>query len=514
MGKNGTSEIRLRYSGLIVFATQLLGVITGLIFTLLLTRSMTTAEFGIWTNIFDYTPYFIMLSSIIPFWVTRFTARDMEGTVITSTISQLVIGIIATVAYLPAIYFISNAIGTSQYLLIYLIAGFYVLTTYMITTFEAALTATKPHSTGYGFIIQEIVKVVVALIIILGFHQIFLGAILALVIAPTVQTFYYTYLLRGFFKEKIDWGYLKQWIKSSPVSLYNIAGTMILSAVFILLFIYGSAEARAYYQAALSFTTIVGYASSLAIAIYPKLLANSCSKEDIGLSFKMVIMWAIPLATIVMTMAFSFLTVLNTTYSDGWPVLIALTVDTLISIILAGFYTNILMGIEAFDAAGEIHFKKLIKSKIFKLFSIPYIQAAFALPATYLVLTQLAVDGPVTTAAAVVAVMIAVHLGTFIALAIRSRHSIHVPIAWVSIAKYIFAAFLMGAALVLAPTTTTLIATIAKTVAGFALYIVILLAIDEQARELARLVWNEVMANLKGLLHRDAGENVAVPAEN
>lgn len=513
MGKNGTSDIRLRYSGLIVFTTQLLGVITGLIFTLLLTRSMTQTEFGIWTNIFDYTPYFMLVSGLLPFWVTRFTARDIEGTVITSSVSQLVLATIATLVYLPVITMISFAIGTSQYLLIYLIAGFYVLTYYMITVFEAALTATQPHTTGYGFIIQEIVKVVVALIVILGFGQIFLGAILALVISPTIQAFYYVYKLRHFLREKINWHYFKQWLKGSPVLLYNMLGVQILSSFLILLFIYGGAEARAYYQAAFSFTTIVGYASSLSIALYPKLLANSCSKDDIKLSFKTVMMLAIPLATIVMTMAFSFLTVLNATYADGSLVVIALTIDTLITMLIT-FYSSILMGIENFDAAGEIHLKKLVRSKIFKLFSIPYIQSAIALPATYLVLTQLAVDGPVITATATVAVMIVVHLCTFVALAIRSKHSIHVPIAWASIAKYIFAAFLMGAALVFIPTTTTLLATIAKAIIGFGIYAAVLLVIDGQARDLIRLVWREIKDNINGLLHRNTGENTASPAQN
>jgi phosphatidylglycerophosphate synthase len=128
------------------------------------------------------------------------------------------------------------------------------------------------------------------------------------------------------------------------------------------------------------------------------------------------------------------------------------------------------------------------------------------------VLTQLNVDGPVVTAAAVVAVMILVHLGTFIALVIRSRHSIHVPIAWRSIAKFILAAFVTGAALVLAPTTTTLLATVVKAAAGFSLYTVILLVIDEQARELVRLIWQEIKDNIRGLLHRGAGKNPAVPA--
>ena len=262
MGKN---QIRLRYSGFVVFTTQLLGVITGLIFTLLLTRSMTAQQFGIWTNIFDYIPYFILFSGILPFWVTRFTARKKAGTVKTSVFGQLTIALASMIVYLPAIFLISNAIGTTAYLPIYLIAGLSILTSYMVIIFESILQATEPQATGYGFIIQEIVKVAVALIVILVFKQIFLGAILALVLAPAVQVLYYGYLLSDYLKEKANWGYLKEWLKGSPAILYNAIGGQLLSFFLILLFLYGGAEARAYYQAALSFTTIVGYASSLAV---------------------------------------------------------------------------------------------------------------------------------------------------------------------------------------------------------------------------------------------------------
>lgn len=459
---------------------------------------MSVSEFGIWTNIFDYIPYFAILNGIIPFWVTRFTAREKEGTVKTGTLSQLFIAVIATLIYLPAIFFISNAIGTSQYLPIYLIAAFNVLTAYMIIVFESALQATEPHTTGYGFIIQEIVKVAVALTIILGLGQVFLGAISALVIAPIIQSVYYIYRLRNHLKEQFNWTYLKQWLKGAPAFLYNIVGGQLFAFVFILLFLYGGSEARAFYQAAASFTVIVGYASSISISLYPKLLANSCTEEEVGLSLKTVLMLAIPLATITMTMAVSFLTVLKSdaAFAAAWPVLIALTVDALVTI-LSTFYQSILMGVENFDAAGQISLRGLVKSKIFKIFSLPYIQAAFALPATYFVLTQLPTDGPALTALAVVGILLVAHLGTLIYFAVASRSYIRVPIACKSIAKYVLAALLMGVLLYLLPTPTTLMATIGKTLIGFGAYVVILLVIDAQARELIKLIWQEIVANLK-----------------
>lgn len=476
---------------------------------------MTVSQFGIWTNIFDYTPYFIILGGVLPFWATRFTARQKGGTAKTAALSQLSIALVSTLIYLPVIFLVSHAIGTSSYLLIYFIAGFYILTYYLVAVFEAVLQATKPQATGYGFIIQEIVKVAVALVVILVFKQIFLGAILALVVAPTVQVLYYCYLLSDYFKEKANWSFLRQWLKGSPAIAFSAVGSQLVSFVLILLFLYGGSEARAYYQAALSFTTIVGYASSLAVALYPKLLANSCTDEEVGLSFRTVLMLAIPLATITMAMAVSFLTVLNVSFGVAWPVLIALTADTLV-VLVSTFYSSCLMGVEAFDAEGQISLRKLVRSKIFKVFSIPYIQAAVALPLTYFVLTHLPVAGSVQATVEVVGILISVHAATFVGLYLFMRHTIHIPIAWKNITKYVLAALLMGAVLFFLPTTTTLLSTIAKAIGGFALYTGLLLAIDAQARGLVGLIWQEITVTLKQLTHRpiNSGENGSVPSEN
>ena len=194
MSKN---QIRLQYSGFIIFTSQVIGIITGLIYTLLLTRNMTTSQFGIWTNIFDYTGYFLLFSGLLPFWATRFVARGKEGTVKTGALAQLLIALISVVIYFPAIVLISRAIGTEVYLLIYLITGFYILNTYMVTIFESILTSMKPQAIGYGFLIEEVVKVTVALVLILGLRQLFLGAILGLVISALVQLLYYVRLLCG-----------------------------------------------------------------------------------------------------------------------------------------------------------------------------------------------------------------------------------------------------------------------------------------------------------------------------
>ena len=140
-------------------------------------------------------------------------ARSKEGTVKTSTIAQLTIALISTVIYLPAIVLISNAIGTQAYLLIYLIAGLYIFDFYMVAVFEGVLRSQRPQVIGYGLLIEEVVKVSIALVVIVGFSQLFLGAILALVVSALVQVFYYLGLLRDEFKQKINWGTLKSGLR-------------------------------------------------------------------------------------------------------------------------------------------------------------------------------------------------------------------------------------------------------------------------------------------------------------
>lgn len=469
----------------------MLSIVTGLIFTLLLTRNMNTDQYGIWTNIFDYTAYFTLFSGLLPFWATRFMARGKEGTVKTSTLIQLSIALIAMAIYLPVIGPITKAIGTEAYLLIYMIASLHILNFYLITNFESCLRSVKPQAVGYGLLIAEVVKVIIALVLIMGLNQLFLGAMLSLTVSALVQALYYLGLLAGEFKLKVNWSYLKEWFKGSAAIAYNAIGTQLLSFVFILLFFYGGSNTRAYYQAAFTFTNIIGYSASLAFALYPKLLAKACPDDQIAVSFRTVLMFAIPLSAITIVMSSSFLTVLNIAYGDAWPVLIALTIDTLV-VLISQFYSSCLLGVEAFDAEGKIPLGKLVRSKIFKVFTIPYIQAAISLPLTYYILTEMSVAGSVQAVVYVIAINIAVHITTFIGLYRYMRNSARIPVAWKSIAKYILASLIMGITLFLLPYPSTLLLTIAKAGAGLAIYIALLLAIDKQTRELLNLILEEI----------------------
>jgi len=462
-----------------------------MIFTLLLTRNMSQQQYGIWSNIFDLTGYFTILVGLFPFWATRFVARKKEGVVKMAVIANSVVALVAATLYLSLVSTVTGAFHINAYLVVYMVASLQIVNAYLITILESCLQSVKPQVIGYGLLLEESCKVVVAYVLIVWFNQLFMGAMGGLIVGASIQAVFYLWLLRGNLQEKIHWNYLKEWIKGSTVIFYNAVGNQLIAFVFILLFLYGGEAARGEYQAAATFTTVIGYSQSLAYALYPKMLANDCSDSAATLSFKTVLMFALPMGAITIAMAQSFLTVLNVSYSSVSPVLILLTLDTLV-VIISHFYTSYLLGTERLDEAGEIPFRKLVRSKIFMIFTVPYIQSAIALPSVFYILTQLAPGGSVQAVMYVIVINILVHLATFIGLCAFTRKSTRIMVAWKSLGKYLFASVVTAAVLYPLPSPTTIILTFGKVGVGGATYLALLLLIDADARALVPLIWREI----------------------
>ena len=65
------SNIRVTYSGLIGLVIGLSSVVTGLIFILIVTRSLTQEELGTWSLIGGLITYVVILEPMISYWATR-----------------------------------------------------------------------------------------------------------------------------------------------------------------------------------------------------------------------------------------------------------------------------------------------------------------------------------------------------------------------------------------------------------------------------------------------------------
>jgi hypothetical protein len=189
-------------------------------------------------------------------------------------------------------------------------------------------------------------------------------------------------------------------------------------------------------------------------------------------------------------------------YREASQVLILLSIDALITLLLQ-FYTSVLFGVEKLDEEAKIPLRRLVKSKMFQILTLPYIQAAITLPAAFFILTQYANQQPVQAAVYVAVINMVAHTAAFLLTYMISRTSVRIIIPWRSIGKYVLSSMVTAAALYLFPRPTTLVVTFAIVAAGAAVYATLLLAIDRDARRLVRSILQEIglVPNATGSSH-------------
>ena len=146
------------------------------------------------------------------------------------------------------------------YIIIYLIASMQIIENHLISMLEACLQAKMPQAVGYGLVVKEFCKVLLAYILIIKLQQPLLGALLSIIIACTVQIAYYFKLLSKELKQPIKWSYVKEWVKGSTINIYYSVGARIAALVFIMLIAYNpiaGPAARGQYQAAMTISNII-----------------------------------------------------------------------------------------------------------------------------------------------------------------------------------------------------------------------------------------------------------------
>jgi hypothetical protein len=376
------------------------------------------------------------------------------------------------------------------YIIIYAIMAIQILELYALGAFEAILRAKQPQRIGYGFLIFEACKVIAGYILIMQFRLSLLGVVTSVIIAYALQLTFYLKLTGHQLRGKIRWDYVKEWLKASPINLYNLAGQRLVAFILIFLFIYGGQLARAYYGAANTIAHIIGYSSFLAYALYPRLLSKS-DPQDVSTSLKLVFMFMIPMTAGAITLSNSYLTILKKAYRPATPVLTLLAVNTLCTT-LSSVFGTIVSGTEKLDAKAKIPFRELIRSRLFLTFTLPYVQAAATIPLAYFTLRSIA-ETAIEAATFVVSINLATNLAILLANYAIAKKCIDFSMPWSKTAKYASASAIMTIVLIALPTPTKLSLTLALTFLGGIIYLAVLLPIDKETRDLVRDIMKETL---------------------
>jgi hypothetical protein len=364
------------------------------------------------------------------------------------------------------------------------------LEAYSINALEAGLRAKTPHVIGYGLLIGECCKVVLGYVLIIVIQRPLLGAKISIITAFIFQALYYVKLLAEDFTYRVNWTYIREWLKGSIANIYHIVGGQISAFVFILLFTYGGEGARSNYGAAAQIADVVTYASFLAFALYPKLLAERKPK-DITTSLKTVFMFALPMTVGAIALSDSYIVIINEIYRDAWPILVILAVNAFLGTV-SNLFSAILFGVEQVDEQARISFRRLVKSRLFLVFSLPYLNSAIVLPATFYVLTADMQNKSVQAALSVSLILTLTHAVTCLIYYAITRKLVTLTLPWRHIGKYAIASLVMVAVFSLLPHPTKVLLTLSMTAIGGLIYFLTLMAIDREARTLVLSIWREL----------------------
>ncbi len=373
------SGVRVTYSGLISFGISLISVITGLIFVILVTRKLSTEEFGLWTFIGSIVAQATIISPIVTYWVTRQVARGekIEKTALTTS-GLLSLG--GFVIYLILAFYVSNLHNIDFRIL--LIGSTLIPLTFFLQTLNSICLSLKPQAISYGLIVFELVKIPLGIILVVTSDLGLIGALIATIGATVANILLLVFVIKDKIFGAIKTGIIKFWIKMSWLSLYGILYELMWKFdVLIFSSFTTSLVGLAYWGVAGSITSMVVYSGKISDGLYSKLIATG-KNEFAHDNFTRSLYFAIPILSANIVLAKPLLHVLNPLYEEGIYVVIILSIRGFVHVIM-GFYFSLIQGNENIDLNKTASTKQFIKSNLFViptfmlLFSIIYVGSLF-----------------------------------------------------------------------------------------------------------------------------------------
>jgi len=364
------SGIRVTYSGLISFVIGLSSLVTGLIFALIITRTLNPHEFGTWGLINSLFVYSMIINSIVTGWSTREIARG-EKSGKTSIVFSEILCIGGILIYLISAYFVSPEAKVDQSILFF--AALLIPLTFLHKTLSTINMGWKPEITSYALITTEIIKIPLILICLILFDLGIQGIIITLMISSAIGSLIQVIMAREKLREKINKIHIKKWLKISWLPTYpRISSILFASDIVIFSIIIGSVEGVAFYAAALIVSSLVSQSGKISSTVYGKLLQGG-KRRFLENNIMQLFYFAIPLATISILYAKPSLFALNPLYEISAPIVIFLTVRFFF-FTLTEIFSSFLSGIENVDVRKNSTFKDYIKSKLVVLPTLQIIQ--------------------------------------------------------------------------------------------------------------------------------------------
>jgi hypothetical protein len=356
----------------------LLSVVTGTLFLVMITRSLSTSQFGLWEVIADVVVFASYPGGLLTYWATREVARGRivgKTTIILNLLGSM-IGAGIFIAFAFASFTAVNA-GLAPFLLALVL----VPLTYWNQSTTALVSGFDPGIGAYALLASEAAKLIVAYPLLFILKTNITGVIIAIAVSYLTLSAVSTVMLRPGTKDKVDFRLGQKWLRDSSVpAVYMLTYVVAVADTFVASLGQHFTTLAGYYQAAYQVAIIVGYAGYLSSALYPLQLRDRSEKlPSVLLDFSLLL--AIPMAAGAIALAPKILYLLSPKYVVSSVVLVVLSLTQVFAVV-STIIDQSLMGRETVDLQTERKVAALLKSD---LMFVPVANL------TYLVIYQVAV---------------------------------------------------------------------------------------------------------------------------
>jgi len=349
-----------RYAGLVVFTASLFSLLTGLLFSVIVARRISTEEYGILQFYSTAITYFVLPGTVIGYWLTRDLGRGRQ-LLMTGIMMNSLLGFFTSLSlWLVSVRF-GGPVKLTTNELVAVVANLYLL--YLSSTLDAASIGVVPVLQGEGLIVQEVVKIGAGWILIVLLRMELLGVLLS-IDAGFLCKFVFMYLrMPSDARGRLDLSVAARWLKRGWVPFLVILPGLIGSADLLMFpLVAASTVPAAYLGLSKTLAAIILYANSLAITLYPKLLRGR-GRTEIEDAFRIVMMVAVPMAAGMLSLALPITQLFGQNYAPAVAALQLLTIAAFFNVI-KGLSLTILQGKEGVDVDPDRSLGDLLRSNL------------------------------------------------------------------------------------------------------------------------------------------------------
>ena len=350
-------------------------IFTSFVFTVIITRTLSQEDFGIWSLINALFLSVMMGNTIVTYWSTRETARKIE-----SGKSAILGSMILSVAFTFIYIIISNLMGYQTKIdqNILLFSTILIPILFLNGTLAAINLGWKPHVVSYGSLALGISQIIFGLFFIYFLKIGVYGVIITVSVSNLINIIILYKYAKPKLKNQISMDFFKSWIKLSWISLYPMLPILIEGSGLILFSIMTeSVMGIAIWTAAILAPSTISHVGLISRAIYPKLLSNE-NTDYLGNNITLLIFFNFLMTGLVIAFAKPILVILNPIYEEAYFILILLALGNFFTV-LTNVFIQSLTGSEMIDMNKKSSFRQYLRSKLFYPYTIRLIQTSSSL---------------------------------------------------------------------------------------------------------------------------------------